>query len=85
LPGDGDAVLCGAELAGEIDPTADVEDDRAAASRSVLDAVTQTSDAAVGEIGDVVNVAAATAESRGSEAFGLGERFDLGADGSGEQ
>jgi hypothetical protein len=85
LPGNGDAILRHAELSREIDPAADVEDDRATAGGSVLHAVTETADADVGEVGHMINVTAAAAERGGAVAFGLREGFDLSVGGCGEE
>ena len=73
LAGDGYARFVDGEIGGEGDGARDLEEDGAAIGRGGGDGVAQRAGAGVGEGGDVVNVAAATAEGDLARALGAGE------------
>ena len=82
LAGDGDLRLGEAESV-DVDVAADGEDDGAAGGGGIGEAVGEGTGVggAAGEIGDVVDVAAATAGGIGAVALGAGEGGDLGVNG----
>lgn len=78
VAGDHDIVARDAELARERDPAPDVEDDRPACGGGVVEAVAERADrSVVGELGDVIDIAAAAAAGVLAVALGLREGLEL--------